>query len=205
MPFISKAACGVLAAILASAAPASPLFPLIETASSPNGAFLVRVDFSLSRDMGGGARQIQKETFHVQRQVSILNAKDVFQTSARFWGTLWSFDLDPKANTYAVQGIVPFVTDDGESVVLVNVAPAMSGNMEALRVYRHDGSGGAFVRSVLLSDLWTAEQLRSIQNVFTDASPQWFAAGSFHFSEDSREVIVGTTWGNRKVIRLRPE
>jgi hypothetical protein len=97
------------------------------------------------------------------------------------------------------------ITDDGEFLVVVG------GCFDyCLRIYeRRDHLGdpvrqgpdrGVFVKNISLSGLWPADRVAANQ-AMDDESPQWFAGGTFEFSEDCRELIHKTRWGN--VVRIR--
>lgn len=204
MSITAHCSAPVLVVLLTLNCPGSPLFPGISVASSPNGTFIITSEVTLGRDLGGGAHEIENEIFHVHQRITINHERDAFRTSTSFWGTRWSFAIDRKSNAWAMTGNFPLVTDDGEAVVLVNIAPAMSSTMEVFRIYRRTGTIGRLVRIVHLNQLWTQQALSSIptNTAFTDRSPQWFAGGAFDFSSDSQQLIHTTRWGNTVAIRL---
>jgi hypothetical protein len=203
MPGMYKLSVAMLLIIVVGCS-GSALFPSISVSSSENGNFVVTSETTLGRDLGGGAHEIESETFRVHKRIEIDNARDGFRTSAALWGTTWSFYINRGSNSWAMIGNFPLVSNDCETVVLINIEPAMSSTMAVLSIYRHAGVTGRLIRTVHLNELWTEQALASIPKVgmFTGASPQWFAGGTLNFSSDSQKLIHTTRWGNTIAIKL---
>lgn len=106
----------------------------------------------------------------------------------------------------------PLITGDGEFLVLLHVGPTLSGERAALQIdRRRDHLGdlvregpdhGAFIKSVVLEEIWPPDKLAENTAAWGDETPQWFAGGTFEFSLDGRQLTNKTRWGNTVHINL---
>lgn len=195
--------------ILAHSAPAfaSAPAPCIKAVSSKDGNFLVLTD-RIERSVNDITfRQVSLRVF---RKENFINEKDRVVSSETYWtdGPQWSVVLDSSEGHRVPACPVSLITDDGEFLIIV-ANDFISDS--ALRIFRrrdHLGDPlregpdqGVFIRDIPLKELWPADKLSGIQ-VFTDASPKWFAGGTFEFSSDFRCLVHKTRWGNTVRINL---
>jgi hypothetical protein len=187
---------------------AGALAPCVKAVDSPNGNFLVITHADLEH-MQGDASRARQVTLEVFPKEAFINAKDRVTAPVTYWSDApqWSVILD-SSNSHPVPPCpIVLVTNDGEFLIILNLYAADS----ALRIYRrrdHLGNKlregpdhGVFIKDVALKDILPPDKLRGVQ-VMTDASPQWFAGGTFDFSADSRTLIHKTRWGNTARINL---
>lgn len=185
---------------------ASALAPCIKAVSSKDGNFLVVTD-RIERSVNDiTLRQVSLWVF---RKEHFINEKDRISSSGTYWtdGPQWSVVLDSSEGHPVPACPVSLITDDGEFLIIV-AKDFISDS--ALRIYRrrdHLGDPlrqgpdhGVLIR-IPLKELWPADRL-STTRIFTDASPKWFAGGSFEFSSDSRCLVHKTRWGNTVRIYL---
>jgi hypothetical protein len=202
--------CGFVFSLMFAGAPTvwgGALAPCIKATSSANGNFLVISDFEWQPVAHSIARQAKQVTLQVIPKEKFINEKDRLDSQGTFWDdwTQWSVDLDKQSSPFSLGCPLSLITDDGEFLVVVG------GCFDyCLRIYeRRDHLGdpvrqgpdrGVFVKNISLSGLWPADRVAANQ-AMDDESPQWFAGGTFEFSEDCRELIHKTRWGN--VVRIR--
>jgi hypothetical protein len=201
--------------ILAGILPAlgSAISPCVKATSSKNGAFLVISDIELEpgRDHENGAR-VQQVTLQVFPRKIFVNAGDRLTSQGTPWDDWlqWSVILDSQ-NTHPLLGCpLPLITDDGEFLVIVT-QDSTSPDSPALLIYRrrdHPGEPvragpdhGAFVKDITLKEIWPAEKFPKVL-VVNEATPLWFAGGTFEFSPDCRLLIHKTRWGSTVRINL---
>ena len=137
-----------------------------------------------------------------------------------------SLDARDKANqAFTSFCPIPLVTDDSEFLILLATAPAMSGDLGVLRIYRRDRTGhegrghGLLIREIPLKEFWNPlrllwppdapDPLRLAwppdppEERVSDGPPQWwYAGGTFSFSLDNRNLIHKTQRGNTIRISL---
>jgi hypothetical protein len=191
----------------ASSAYASPLMPCITATLSANSRILVLNDLTYDDPDETHPRYPRTSTFRaLRREVEPneghrLNGPDAYWTHA-----LWSVVFTNRERVIACP--YALVTDDAEYLILVVGGPYPEG--AALSIYRRrdhpgqplGGSGpdhGVLVREIPLHDLWPPEQIPKMIN---DATPQWFAGGSFSFTSDDRTLMYKTRWGKTLLIDL---
>jgi hypothetical protein len=178
---------------LTSAVWAGPGFPDVRAAASANGKFLVAMEFEyLNPDQQ--VRTITRITYRILRREEFIN--DEFTTTNPFWSNDWDVGMVPQA-----EGIpLPFISNDGEYLVLVATNPPFS-DLTVLRIYRKHLSGGEdLLRTYKLSDIWTADELKAHANLVSFGRPLWFAGSTLGFSVDGSAFVVKTPWG--KEVRL---
>ena len=177
---------------LTSAVWAGPPFPVVRAASSANGKFLVVMEFEyLNPDQL--VRTITRVSYRVLRREEFIN--DEFTTANPFWSYDWDVALAPKG-----EGIpLPFISNDGEYLVLASVDPPFS-DVTVLRIYREHRYGGEdLLATYKLKDIWTADELKAHATLSSTGRPLWFAGSTLGFSADSSAFVVrtpgGTPWG----------
>ncbi len=174
---------------------AGPGFPVVSAAASANGKFLVVIEFEyLNPDQK--IRTIARVTYRVLRREEFIN--DKFTTTSPFWSNDWDVGMAPQG-----EGIpLPFISNDGEYLVLVSADPPFS-DITVLRFYRkhlsHDG-GEDLLGTYKLKDIWTADELNAHANLLSSGRPLWFAGSTLGFSEDGNAFVVKTPWGRE--VRL---
>jgi hypothetical protein len=193
---------------------AGALAPCVKASSSANGDYLVIRDFQLepgTKEDSGQPFRPRSISLQVHPRERFINQKDRLTSDSTFWTDLtfeWSvvIDLREESSLSACPNFL--ITNDGEFLVI------FGGFADgALRIYRrrdHLGDPrregkdhGVFIRDVTLKELWPAEAYDHWRSqVFTDESPQWFAGGTFAFSNDSHQLIYKTQWGNTARIQL---
>jgi hypothetical protein len=169
---------------------ASPLPPIVRAATSGNGRFLVIATFDLGAEGEGGGRKILGTTFDVNPvETFALNSKDRLTAPNRYYSSeswnSWKVRL-PADKGWTAQW--PIISDDGESLILVGVSPPMEG-LTLLTVYKRHGYEGTLLRSYKVDDLWGLRPGEKRMQGFSDATPEWFADGSFSFSEDGQVLL----------------
>lgn len=117
-------------------------------------------------------------------------------------GALWSerWFLNRSAADERGASVWPIISDDGQTLVLINVAAPFA-NSTVLSIYQEDRLRGRFVRTYTLENLWPAKK---IDPKLTDFgyTPQWFAGGKFSFSADCKDLLYRTPWGTSVTIRF---
>ena len=188
---LASAALPLLA--LASAIWAGPLFPDVRTAASANGKFLVAMEFEyLNPDQQ--VRTITRITYRILRREEFIN--DEFTTTNPFWSNDWDVGMVPQA-----EGIpLPFISNDGEYLVLVATNPPFS-DLTVLRSYRKHLPGGEdSLRTYKLKDIWTADELKADATLFRLGGPRGLVGCALGFSLDGSAFVVKTPWGRE--VRL---
>jgi hypothetical protein len=135
---------------------------------------------------------------------TFINGKDRLTTPASFWSeSALSWQVSPEGND-GIRVFWPLISNDGQSLVLVGLTAAVPGGA-VLKIYRKKIFEGSLVRSLQITDLWTAKEVdpdgRGSFTV-TDATPNWFAGGFLAFSPDNQSLIYRTQWNDRVSIRL---
>ena len=191
-------------------ATAGPLAPCVTAVSSRNDNYLVVTDIQLEPGTGivpGRPLNVRQVTLRVLRKETFANEKDRLVAPATFWTSAqWSVILNSQ-NTPRFSGCpLSLISEDGEFLVVFDVNPE-----SRLRIYRrrdHPGEPvmkgpdqGVFIRDIPLQELWPADKVAGPQTG-TDESPQWFAGGTFEFSQDCRQLIHRTRWGSTVRINL---
>jgi len=170
-----------------------PLFPDVRAAVSANGKFLVAMEFEyLNPDQQ--VRTITRITYRVLRRVEFIN--DEFTTTNPFWSNEWDVGMAPQAEGIAL----PFISNDGEYLVLVSVDAPFS-DVTVLRIYRKHLYGGEdLLGTYKLKDIWTADELKAHASLVSFGRPLWFAGSTLGFSVDGGAFVVKTPWGRE--VRL---
>lgn len=164
----------------------------------------MQLDPPQSKD--GLARRIRGFSFEIFPKENFINAKDKMTAPAAYWTdwAQWGVALDSRTATdqaFTLFCPLPLITDDGEFLVLLAAMPALSADFEIMRIYQRNRtsreipSHGRLIKEILLKEIWNPLRLRSL-NGFDDASPTWYAGGTFVFTSDDRELIHTTRWGN---------
>jgi hypothetical protein len=183
---------------------ASPLSPLVMASRSPNGKFLVVADLDLA-PLENGGQQIRRSTYHVYQLEDFVISRDRLSTPVPFWSDSaqsWAITLDePFGYCW------PMVSNDGLSIALIAVTAPMPGQ-PVLMLFRRklNEHTGELVRSFVITDLWTKQQLDPEgTGQFGDfgSTPKWFAGGSLAFSTDSRLLIYTNQWKQELQIDLK--
>jgi hypothetical protein len=100
----------------------------------------------------------------------------------------WRIELSRESGFFAPW---PIISDDGSSLILVNVIPPMS-ETPLLAIYKRNssnGSTGTLIRSYKVDDLWSLKPGEERMQGLTDATPEWFDEGAFSFSKDGRVLL----------------
>jgi hypothetical protein len=178
---------------------ASPLPPLVRSASSNNGQFLVVATLKLGPPGDGGEQMILGETFEINARETFANTKGRLTAPNKYWVDSWnSWKIElPRQNGFSAPW--PIISDDGSTLILVGVSPPMSG-MTLLAIYKRDGRGGKLLRSYKVDDLWSLRPGEKRIEVATDGTPEWFDEGKFSFSDDGEMLLY--TDKEHGVIRL---
>jgi hypothetical protein len=167
--------------------------------SSRNDNYLVISDIQLEPGTGnvpGQPLKIRQVTLKVLRKETFDNEKDRLVAPATFWTfSQWSVILNSQNTPHFSGCPLSLISDDGEYLVVFDVNP-----MSRLRIYGRSGHG-VLIRDITLNELWPADKLAGPQ-IETDESPQWFAGGTFEFSQDCRQLIHRTRWGGTVRINL---
>ena len=156
--------------------------------------------------VSGRTRQVSITVMTKQR---FINSQHRMSTPVTYWGEFpWEIVLDGKNNADSRWFCpMPLITDDGQFLILLKVGPDMG---PAMRIYRQGDSRdrmedgtvkGSLVKEIALEEIWPPSKIDATQ-MWTDESPEWFAGGTFDFSEDGRQIIHKTRWGNTVRITL---
>jgi hypothetical protein len=187
------------AKLVASAAP-----PNVRASRSTNGRFLVLTEREYDNPDPHAVRRIVRTTYQVMESETFINSKDRLTTPAPFWSeSALSWQASPEGND-GMRVFWPLISNDGQSLVLVGLTAAVPGGA-ILKIYRKKDFEGSLVRSLQITDLWTAKEVdHDGKGIFmvTDATPNWFAGGFLTFSPDDQTLIYRTQWGDRVSIRL---
>ena len=203
-------AMGFLFAFGLSAVPAhaGPPMPCIRATLSANGRILVVNDMTFDDPDETHARFIRGATLRVMSRYSEPNQGITMNGPNSYWAhEMWSVVFKNPDRGPVVGCPYTLVTDDGEFLVLVGDGFLGSDALSIYRRQNHPGQPivvygpdhGALVRKVQLSELWPSER---IEHMITDATPQWFAGGTFAFSADNRTLVHKSRWGQTKSIDL---
>lgn len=180
----------------------SPLPPVVRGAVSANGRYLVVSSLDLGEAVDGGRHRIKGQTFEVTTlETSVYPKAWLSAPNAFYIGLGWTVKtkFDEAHLTYW-----PIVSNEGSTLVLVGVTVGTP-RPAVLMIYKRNGVDGELVRSFALEDLWSQSEIYPHGDkriVFTDASPQWFATGSFLFSEDGNTLIYRRAGGESLLLRL---
>ena len=180
---------------LTSAVWAGPGFPSVGAGASANGNFLVAIEFEYLNP-GQQVRTITRVTYRVLRREEFIN--DKFTSTNPFWSNDWDVALPPQG-----EGIpLPFISNDGEYLVLVSVDPPFS-DLTVLRIYRkHPYGGENLLGTYKLKDIWTADELKAHATLGSTGRPLWFAGSTLGFSVDGGAFVVKTPWGSEMWLDL---
>lgn len=213
MAFATRIASLLVPALaLTGVAVAGAFPPCVKAVSSKNGNFLVLSTLRREPIEGSRFTHTVGVTLEVFPKENFINAKDSVNASAQFWTDWpqWTIVLDSQYGRPIPGCPLSLVSDDGEFLVLLNEGTIIFGD-PALRIYRrrdHPGDPvregpdrGVFIRDIPLREIWPEARLPGHELV-TDETPQWFAGGTFDFSENSRVLIHKTRWGNTVRIGL---
>lgn len=203
MTFAQKVACLLASGlILPSFALAGASAPCVKAVSSENGNFLVTSHVE-TLDRG-----LQRATFEIFPNSALFSRNGVTLPAAAWDDWLqWSVVLDSQKGSPIAGCPLLLLSDDGEFLVVLNQF-AIEFGTPAMRIYRrghhapdHKGTDdpGILVRDIPLSEIWPPGHLPKI---VSDGTPQWFAGGTFEFSQDCRCLIHKTRWGNTVLIDL---
>lgn len=194
--------------LTASSAHAGPPLPCIAATLSANSRILVVNELTFDDPDETHARMPRKSTFRVYSRYSEINEGMRLNGPNSYWGhPEWSVVFENADRPHFVGCAYTLVTDDGEFLVLVGGGFLGSNALSIYRRLNHPGQPivvngpdhGVLTREIPLSELWPADR---IENFITDATPQWFAAGTFAFSADNRTLIHKTPWGQTLSIDL---
>jgi hypothetical protein len=173
---------------------AGPLFPNVRASRSANGQYLVVVDETFEKPDAG--------VNHVLSSTYVILSSEPFgmpQTSSTFWSEFgWQVTLEGGASRPVS---VPLISDDGQTIVLIDACPPMRGDQEVMLIYQRQGNAAKLFRTLRLSDVWTHEEIESNGDVLGGA-PMWHVGGSLEFSSDSRELLYRSRWNDTVRIKL---
>jgi hypothetical protein len=181
---------------------ASPLFPDVRASRSMNGKYLVVVEQTFDNPDPTAVRQVLRSTYVVLKSEPFTNSRDRLQTTAPFWSA-FGWQVTPRGQA-SHGGFLPLISDDGQTLVLVGVGPAMKfGDQKVMWVYRQQGNTAKLVRAVPLTKVWTPEEIES-DAVVGDMgeTPMWYTGGSLEFSPDNRVLRYRSRWNDTVNIKL---
>lgn len=194
----------ILLSITSAKLAASAMPPNVLASRSTNGRFLVLTEREYDNPDPHAVKRIVRTTYQVMESETFINSKDRLITSAPFWSeSALSWRVSPEGND-GTRVFWPLVSSDGQSLVLVGITAAVPGS-PILKIYRKKEFEGSLVRSLQITDLWTAKEVdHDGKGIFivTDATPNWFVGGFLTFSPDDQTLIYRTQWNDRVSIRL---
>lgn len=173
--------------------------PLIRASQSANGKFLVVMELELRN-----SHEIIRSNYRILQVETFINAKDRLDSSGVFWtDTPWTVTVEGGGAFY------PLISNDGQYLVLLRLAPPFPDSQPVLEIYHREFSAGTLktiaVRQIAISDLWTPREINPDGAglfIQTGATPQWFAGGSFNFTDDDENLTYRTQWNDVLTIRL---
>lgn len=205
MTFAQKVACLLASGlILPSFALAGASAPCVKAVSSENGNFLVT---NYVENLGNGS---QRETFEIFPSSALFSSgRNGVALPAASWDDWlqWSVVLDSQKGS-PIAGCPSLLLSNNSEFLVVLSQYAIEFGTPAMRIYRrgrhapdHKGTDdpGILVRDIPLSEIWLPGH---IPKLVSDGTPQWFAGGTFEFSQDCRSLIHKTRWGNTVLIDL---
>lgn len=171
---------------------ASPPFVCVKAASSANGEFLAVTDL----EMQPGSNYVKQTTMTVLKKTMLEGTREGFSVPSTYWAD-WPALKIAFGRSDGI-GVCPLalITNDGKYLVLLKVGAVPD---IALRIY---AIGGVRVKDVGLKEVWPGKQLAVEPKIITDATPQWFAGGTFVFTSGNRALIHKTRFGNTVRITL---
>jgi hypothetical protein len=187
---------------------AGPLMPCVVATLSANNRILVVNELTFDDPDETHARMPRKSTFRIYSRYSEINQGMRLEGPSSYWAhPIWSVVFENANPPHFVACTYTLVTDDAEFLVLVGNGFLGSNALSIYRRLNHPGQPivvnapdhGILIREIPLSELWPADR---IEHFMTDATPQWFAAGTFAFSSDNRTLIHKTRWGQTLSIDL---
>jgi hypothetical protein len=94
------------------------------------------------------------------------------------------------------------ISNDGQTLVLILVSPPM-GDPEVVKIYHQEGNTAKLLRGIKLSDLWTADEMKSyIIREDLGGTPMWYAGATLEFSSDDQELLYRSRWNDTVRIKL---
>lgn len=199
----SVLACVLVFIAVCSEAVAGPLPPTVRAALSANGRVLCYVEMKQHSDNGGVSYKIDSVTYHVLTFTEAAGPNSyigtlVPATGGHFWTDFaedWSITL---SGTGALRW--PIVSDDGATLALASYdSPIQSSPL--LQVYHHKpGSPPSLVGSYMLADLWSAEEIKSIEHPVFGGLEMWYRSGNFTFVPG--ELIYTNPWHDATHINV---
>jgi len=187
---------------------ASAPMPCIVATLSANNRILVVNELTFDDPDETHARMPRRSTFRVYSRYSEINQGMRLDSPDSYWAhPIWSVVFEKADRPLFAVCSYTLVTDDGEFLVLVGNGFLGSNALSIYRRRDHPGQPfggpgpdhGVLIREIPLSELWQADR---IEDFITDATPQWFASGTFAFSPDNRTLIHKTRWGQTLSIDL---
>ena len=191
---------------------AGAMFPKIVANLSENGEYLVFVDFTYEnfKMEEKTLQRVKKVTYKVLWKENFLNSK-LRSNSKHFTANAGGIEVTIPFQgqwLYRMSYDVPFVSNDGDYLVLVTTAYARA-EAEAIKVYKHNWDSEAetnsqLVKNIKIRELWTKEEIaeRKVGDFIDDHTPVWFKDGKFDYSEDGKKFVFITHTGRRVVINL---
>jgi hypothetical protein len=177
---------------------AGPLFPDVRVSSSANGEYLVVIEEKFDNP-DAGVRRVLQTTYLVLRREPFINDGDRLQTPSQFWSSS-GWQVTPAES--ASPGIyLPMISNDGLTLVLVLVGPPV-GDPEVMKIYHRVGNTTKLLRAIKLSDLWTADEVKTYVGAASDETPSWYAGATLEFSSDDQELLFRSRWNDTVRIKL---
>ena len=177
--------------------------PTVLASTSSNGHFLVVAERQFDSPDETIPRKILRTTYRVLETEQFINSKDHLVSAVPFYSAS-AFSWKVTLEGYGSSQFWPMVSDDGHSLVLVAVTPAVP-KLPVMQTYRQEQFDAKLVRALHITDLWTPAQIdpagKSLFNI-TDATPQWFSGGSLNISPNNQDLIYRTQWGDVLLIDL---
>jgi hypothetical protein len=179
------------------------LAPLIRASQSANGKFLVVTEWEYDSPNRQVPRMLVSSTYRVLQVEEFINDKDRLDGATTFWS-----DSDWEVSREGRDFCWPLVSNNGQYLILVRVAPPFSG-MPVMLIYHRELSGdvikGVLVRQISINDLWNERELDPDGTGAlraSDSTRQWFSGGSLRFSTDDVSLIYRTQWNDVLNLRL---
>jgi len=168
---------------------------------SQNGRFLVVSEHKTKPSGAGIGRTLVSTTYRIMDTERFAHKNHTLSVPTHFWSDSWQVTV-PWQND--LRECWPIISDDGKTLILIAAKWPWMGQI--MRIYRKtDYHPAELVRSFMITDLWTPQEVDPSgtgKYSWTDATPLWFAGGSFVFSDDSLKLTYRNQWQEEIEINL---
>jgi hypothetical protein len=173
---------------------AGQLFPDVRASSSANGKYLVVIEDKFDNP-DAGVRRVLERTYVVLRAEPFTG----LQTATQFWSAT-GWQVTPAESASRID--LPMISNDGQTLVLILVNPPM-GDPEVVKIYHWNGYTAKLLRGIKLSDLWTADEMKSyVIREDLGGTPMWYGGATLEFSSDDQELLYRSRWNDTVRIKL---